>query len=239
MDDKPFGIRCPRPALAGDFPAAWSRPISKPASRSARARSRASCRPICRRPRCATSWPISRSGLIYLAPHQRRPGADRAGLRFFVDALLEIGSLRAEERAAIDAQVGCSPTAAAGVEEVLTEATNLLSGLSHCAGVVVAPKNNHAAASTSNSSASGAGTGAGDAGRRGRHGREPRHRRAGRPAAVGASRGPRTSLDRACQGKTIAEVQRYRPRRAGDAQARARRADREGGRGGHRHLVGR
>ncbi|MGF1453959.1 MAG: heat-inducible transcriptional repressor HrcA [Alphaproteobacteria bacterium] len=61
------------------------------------------------------------------------------GLRLFVDGLLEVGDLTGEERASIEARVGGSGR---DVEEVLTEATTLLSGLSHCAGLVVAPKRN-------------------------------------------------------------------------------------------------
>ncbi len=59
------------------------------------------------------------------------------GLRMFVDGLLEVGDLTGEERAAIEARVAGSGRNA---EEVLTEATSLLSGLSQCAGLVVAPK---------------------------------------------------------------------------------------------------
>jgi len=78
-------------------------------------------------------------GLIY-APHTsagRLP--TELGLRFFVDALMQIGDLNEEERRAIEAQV-----AAAGksVEGVLTEASGLLSGLTHAAGVVLADKSN-------------------------------------------------------------------------------------------------
>ena len=60
-----------------------------------------------------------------------------AGLRFFVDGLLEIGDLSNEERANID--LHCSASGRS-VEELLTEATSMLSGLSDCAGLVVAPK---------------------------------------------------------------------------------------------------
>ena len=60
-----------------------------------------------------------------------------AGLRFFVDGLLEVGDLSHEERANID--LHCSASGG-NVEELLTEATSMLSGLSDCAGLVVAPK---------------------------------------------------------------------------------------------------
>jgi heat-inducible transcriptional repressor len=76
-------------------------------------------------------------GLLY-APHisaGRLP--TQAGLRFFVDAMLEVGGLSTSERAAIETRVrGHNRT----VEEVLTEASTLLSGLSHCAGLVAVSK---------------------------------------------------------------------------------------------------
>ena len=76
-------------------------------------------------------------GLLH-APHTsagRLP--TEIGLRMFVHGLLERGNLTKDEREQIDAQC-----AAAGrsMPEVLEEATNMLSGLSRCAGLVVAPK---------------------------------------------------------------------------------------------------
>ncbi|MCH8863695.1 MAG: heat-inducible transcription repressor HrcA, partial [Proteobacteria bacterium] len=62
-----------------------------------------------------------------------------AGLRLFVDGLLEIGDLTSEQRAEIESR--CAATGR-GVEEVLAEATQMLSGLSHCASLVMAPKQN-------------------------------------------------------------------------------------------------
>ncbi len=61
------------------------------------------------------------------------------GLRMFVDGLLEIGGLADEERATIDARVAAAQ-GASGTEDILTQASNLLSGLSRCAGVVVSQK---------------------------------------------------------------------------------------------------
>jgi heat-inducible transcriptional repressor len=60
-----------------------------------------------------------------------------AGLRLFVHGLLELGDLSAAERANIEGQC-----AAAGrtLSQMLEEATNTLSGLSRCAGLVLAPK---------------------------------------------------------------------------------------------------
>src|SRR5215467_12795579 len=76
-------------------------------------------------------------GLLY-APHTsagRLP--TEAGLRFFVHGLLEVGRLGEDERRNIE-----SLCAARGksLPQALEEATSALSGLSHCAGVVVVPK---------------------------------------------------------------------------------------------------
>lgn len=60
------------------------------------------------------------------------------GLRLFVDALMEVGDLAPEERRQIEAQVGSRRDKT--VEGVLTEVGELISGLSHCAGVVLAEK---------------------------------------------------------------------------------------------------
>ena len=82
---------------------------------------------------------LEQLGLIY-APHTsagRLP--TEFGLRFFVDALLEVGDLSAEERRAIEAQVKAG-SAGRTVENVLEEASQALSGLSRGAGVVLASK---------------------------------------------------------------------------------------------------
>lgn len=81
------------------------------------------------------------AGLIY-APHTSagRLPTER-GLRFFVDAMLEVGNLTNEERGNIEAQI----RAAAGqrtLDATLAEASTLLSGLSRGAGVVVTTKAN-------------------------------------------------------------------------------------------------
>ncbi len=78
-------------------------------------------------------------GLIF-APHTsagRLP--TELGLRFFVDALLEVGDVTRDEREAIEARVKASGDMR-GVEQVLTEASQMLSGLSHGAGVVLTHK---------------------------------------------------------------------------------------------------
>ncbi len=80
-------------------------------------------------------------GLLY-SPHTSagRVPTER-GLRLFVDGLLEVGELAPEERANIEARVSASGR---GVEDVLTQATMMLSGLSRCAGLVVATKQDSA-----------------------------------------------------------------------------------------------
>ena len=59
-----------------------------------------------------------------------------AGLRLFVDGLLEIGDLSEDERRTIDARLAASGR---GFEEAMNEATALLSGLAGGASIVVAP----------------------------------------------------------------------------------------------------
>jgi heat-inducible transcriptional repressor len=84
---------------------------------------------------------LEQLGLVY-APHTsagRLP--TEMGLRFFVDALMQIGDLTEQDRKAIEAQVAASGQAKS-VEAVLTEASGLLSGLSRAAGVVLTAKSN-------------------------------------------------------------------------------------------------
>lgn len=78
-------------------------------------------------------------GLIY-APHVsagRLP--TQRGLRFFVDAFMQVGDLSTDERDQIERQVrgieGRNP-----VEAVLNDASQMLSGLSRGAGLVIAAK---------------------------------------------------------------------------------------------------
>src|SRR5262252_5921630 len=82
---------------------------------------------------------LEQLGLIY-APHTsagRLP--TELGLRFFVDALMEIGDLGAQDRQAMEAKVAAAGTTA---ENVLTEASGMLSGLARAAGVVLTAKAN-------------------------------------------------------------------------------------------------
>ena len=78
-------------------------------------------------------------GLIY-APHVsagRLP--TEIGLRFFVDAFLEVGDIAERERAEIEEKVRDLGDRRP-VETLLTEASQLLSGLSRGAGIVLAAK---------------------------------------------------------------------------------------------------
>lgn len=82
---------------------------------------------------------LEQLGLIY-APHTsagRMP--TELGLRFFIDALMQVGDLNDTERRAIEAQVA---GAGKSVDNVLNEASGLLSGLTRAAGVVLADKAN-------------------------------------------------------------------------------------------------
>jgi heat-inducible transcriptional repressor len=83
---------------------------------------------------------LEESGLIF-APHTsagRLP--TESGLRFFVDALLEIGDIDEDERRRIEAQMGGPQDRS--FEAILTEATTMLSGMTRGAGVVVTTKDN-------------------------------------------------------------------------------------------------
>lgn len=80
---------------------------------------------------------LEEAGLLY-APHTsagRLP--TEAGLRLFVNGLLEVGGLSEEERIEIEARC-----AAAGksLAQALEETTTMLAGLARCAGMVLAPK---------------------------------------------------------------------------------------------------
>src|SRR5271154_5562917 len=80
---------------------------------------------------------LEEAGLLF-APHTSagRLPTD-AGLRLFVSGLLGVGVLTEDERRSIDGRL-----AAAGksLSQALEEATTTLSGLSRCAGLVLAPK---------------------------------------------------------------------------------------------------
>lgn len=79
------------------------------------------------------------AGLIY-APHTsagRLP--THQGLRLFVDGMLEIGDLHPDERRQIESEITNSPEDRT-IEQLLAEASDVISGLSECAGVVLTDK---------------------------------------------------------------------------------------------------
>ncbi len=83
-----------------------------------------------------TMQDLTQLGLL-AAPHTsagRLP--THAGLRLFVDGLLELGDITQEERREIEERLAGRSR---GLEEALDEATSLLSGLAGGAGVVVTP----------------------------------------------------------------------------------------------------
>jgi heat-inducible transcriptional repressor len=75
---------------------------------------------------------------LLLAPHTSagRLPTD-LGLRLFVDGLLEHGNLTQDERQHIESECAASGK---GLPQILDQASTMLSDLSHCAGLVVAPK---------------------------------------------------------------------------------------------------
>src|SRR5262245_52507150 len=77
---------------------------------------------------------LEKLGLLY-APHTSAGRVPtEKGLRLFVDGMLQIGDLTSEERGVIEerlAAVGRS------LEDVMTQAATMLSGLSRCAGLLV------------------------------------------------------------------------------------------------------
>jgi heat-inducible transcriptional repressor len=80
-------------------------------------------------------------GLLY-APHTSAGRVPtEKGLRLFVDGLLEIGELAPDERIAIEARMSGSGRQ---IEDLLTQATQSLAGLSRCAGLMVTAKQDSA-----------------------------------------------------------------------------------------------
>src|SRR5579864_2306009 len=80
---------------------------------------------------------LEEAGLLY-APHTsagRLP--TEAGLRLFVNGLLEVGGLSEDERTEIEARCAANGKSLA---QALEEATSTLAGLARCAGLVLAPK---------------------------------------------------------------------------------------------------
>jgi len=84
---------------------------------------------------------LEQLGLIY-APHTstgRLP--TELGLRFFVDALMQVGDLTETDRRSIEAQVAATGSGKS-LEAVLADASQMLSGLTRSAGIVLANKTN-------------------------------------------------------------------------------------------------
>ena len=80
-------------------------------------------------------------GLLY-APHTSAGRAPtEKGLRLFVDGLLEIGELAPDERVAIEARMSGTGQR---IEDMLTQATQSLAGLSRCAGLMITTKQDSA-----------------------------------------------------------------------------------------------
>lgn len=81
---------------------------------------------------------LEKLGLIF-APHTsagRMP--TQSGLRMFVDGLLQVGDLTEDERRRIEARISVKKQTS--LDQLLIEAGEMISGLSHCAGVVLAEK---------------------------------------------------------------------------------------------------
>ena len=79
--------------------------------------------------------------LADLASYFRHRMPTDRGLRLYVDGLLERGNLGRDEQEIIEGQCAASGRS---VTQVLEEATRLLSDLSRCAGLVMAPKQDEA-----------------------------------------------------------------------------------------------
>lgn len=82
---------------------------------------------------------LTSAGLLF-SPHQsagRMP--TQAGLRLFVDGLLNVGDLSEEERLDIDHKLMDRP-----LQQAMDQASRLLSGLAGGAGLVLAPRQDHA-----------------------------------------------------------------------------------------------
>ena len=80
---------------------------------------------------------LEKLGLLY-APHTSAGRVPtEKGLRLFVDGMLQVGDLSSTERAAIEERLAAGGRT---IEDVLSQAASMLSGLSRCAGLLVAAK---------------------------------------------------------------------------------------------------
>ncbi len=82
---------------------------------------------------------LEEAGLLYALHASAGRLPTEAGLRLFVDGLLEVGALSEDERRNLESRCAGSGKS---LEGLLEEATAALSGLSRCAGMVLAPKTN-------------------------------------------------------------------------------------------------
>jgi heat-inducible transcriptional repressor len=80
---------------------------------------------------------LTEAGLLFAPHHSAGRLPTERGLRLFVDGLLQFGELSDEDREAITATVSARGRS---LEDILAEASGLLSGLSAAAGLVLAPK---------------------------------------------------------------------------------------------------
>jgi heat-inducible transcriptional repressor len=80
-------------------------------------------------------------GLLYAEHTSAGRIPTEAGLKFFVQGLLESSDVRNAENEEV-ARV-LEARAEEGIDSVLEQATNLLSGLSKCAGIVLSPRSDH------------------------------------------------------------------------------------------------
>lgn len=80
---------------------------------------------------------LEEAGLL-AAPHTSAGRVPtEAGLRLFVDGILEVGGIAEDERKALEARMASSGR---NLTQLLEDMTHTLSGLSSCAGLVVVPK---------------------------------------------------------------------------------------------------
>ena len=80
---------------------------------------------------------LEEAGLLYARHTSAGRLPTEAGLRLFVNGLLEVGGLAEDERQEIEARCAAGGRS---LPQALEEATAMLSGLAHCVSLVVAPK---------------------------------------------------------------------------------------------------
>ncbi len=80
---------------------------------------------------------LEEAGLLYAPQTSAGRLPTQAGLRMFIDGLLEIGNLTEDERRSIDGQCAASGRS---MTDVMEQASATLSGLTQCAGLVYSPK---------------------------------------------------------------------------------------------------